>query len=71
MLKMSVMTFTHWLLAHVFSTRPGMLSGAAALLVFTLSRIFLTDRGRSSAGGVDFTLHRLFVVEIKASIKYV
>ncbi len=31
MLKMSVMTKTSWL-AHVCSTRPGMMSGAAALL---------------------------------------
>ncbi len=59
MLKMSVMSSTSWL-TLVLSTRPGMLSGPAALLMFTLSRVFLTsavdtDSSRSSGGGVDLT----------------
>ncbi|ONI45396.1 hypothetical protein AN641_04265 [Candidatus Epulonipiscioides gigas] len=56
MLTMSVMTSTSWL-EHVFSTQPGMLSGPAALLIFTFSRTFPTsavdtDSGPSSGGGV-------------------
>ncbi len=35
MLKMSVMISTSWLV-QVLSTQPGMLSGPAALLTFTL-----------------------------------
>ncbi len=63
MLKMSVMTLTRGL-AQVLSTWPGMLSGPAALLIFTLRRILLTstvdtDSGRSPGDGEDLTAESL------------
>ncbi len=50
---------------HVLSTHPGMLSGPAALLMFTLSRALLksaveTDSGHSSGGRVDLTADSLW-----------
>lgn len=52
-------TSTSWF-AHVLCTRPRTLSGRAALLLFTLSRLFLTsavetERSQPSGGGVDVT----------------
>ncbi len=60
-------------MGQILSVRPGTLSGPAALLILTLSRVLLasavdTECDPSSGGGVDLTADP-FVEEIKASIK--